>query len=113
MSVIEQVVARFSSSPRILSRKPSVLNEVLDVTTEVGDAGGCGAEARAKVPALKKVYPLKETVAGVPHRVSVASVARFVILGCGHWGSQMIHRRMQELFARFTSPPGVSLGKKF
>jgi hypothetical protein len=25
----------------------------------------------------------------------------------------MIHRRMQKLFARCTSPPGVSLGKKF
>jgi iron complex transport system substrate-binding protein len=32
LSVIGQAVARFSCSPRILSTKPSVLNEVLGVS---------------------------------------------------------------------------------
>jgi len=50
--------------------KPSVLNEVLDIMTEVGDADGCDVEARTKVHALKKAYPVEDTVAGVsPPRV--------------------------------------------
>ena len=49
---------------------------------EVGDAGGCGAEAHTKVPALKEAYPVEDTVAGVPPLgVGCIAVARFVILG--------------------------------
>jgi iron complex transport system substrate-binding protein len=108
LSVVEQTVASLSSSPHILSMNPTSLNEVLDTTIEVGDAVGCGAEARAKVSALRRrLTRVEEAVAGLP-RPSVGCIEWLdPPFSAGHWVPEMV--RMgggEELFAETGEPSG-------
>ena len=53
LDIVEQAAARLPKMPRLLSMNPTSLNEVLEVTIEVGDAVGRGEEVRRKVAALR------------------------------------------------------------
>lgn len=108
LNVVEQAAARLPKTPRVLSMNPTSLDEVLDVTIEVGDAVGRGAEVRRKVAALR------DRIAGVER--AVAGLAR-PRAGCiewldppfsaGHWVPEMVRiAGGQELFAEEGEPSG-------
>jgi iron complex transport system substrate-binding protein len=108
LSVVEQAVASLSSSPHILSMNPTSLNEVLDTTIEIGEALGCGAEARAKVSALRRrIARVEEAVAGLPLPHVGCIEWLDPPFSAGHWVPEMV--RMvggEELFAEIGESSG-------
>ncbi len=105
-SVVEQATAALSKTPRVLSMNPTTLNEVLDVTVEVGDAVGHGSEARAKVAALsERLAHVEEAVAGLS-RPRVGCIEWLdPPFSAGHWIPEMVRLAGgAELFARAGEP---------
>jgi iron complex transport system substrate-binding protein len=108
LSLVEQAVASLSSSPHILSMNPTSLNEVLDATIEIGDALGCGAEARAKVSVLRRrLARVEEAVAGLPPPHVGCIEWLDPPFFAGHWVPEMV--RMvggEQLFAEIGESSG-------
>ncbi len=106
LNVVEQAAAGLSKTPRVLSMNPTSLNEVLDVTIEVGEAVGCGMEARRKVGALRdRLDQVEKTVAGLP-RPRVGCIEWLdPPFSAGHWVPEMVRiAGGEELFARAGEP---------
>ena len=106
LSLVEQAAASLQSAPRILSMNPTSLNEVLDVTIEVGDTTGHGVEARAKVAALRKrLARIEEAMRGLP-RPRVGCLEWLdPPFSAGHWVPEMVRLAGgKELFARAGEP---------
>ena len=105
-NVVEQATAALPKTPRVLSMNPTTLNEVLDVTVEVGDAVGRGGEARARVAVLRgRLARVEEAVAGLP-RPRVGCVEWLdPPFSAGHWVPEMVRLAGgEELFARAGEP---------
>ena len=108
LNVVEQAVSVLPKTPLVLSMNPTSLGEVLDVTVEVGDAVGRGAEAREKVAALKRrLARVEETVAGLP-RPRVGCIEWLdPPFSAGHWVPEMVRLAGgEEIFAREGEPSG-------
>lgn len=106
LNVVEQAVAGLSKTPRVLSMNPTSLDEVLDVTIEVGDAVGHGLEARRKVGALQdRLDQVEQTVAGLP-RPRVGCIEWLdPPFSAGHWVPEMVRiAGGEEIFARTGEP---------
>ena len=106
LNVVEQAAAGLSKTPRVLSMNPTSLNEVLDVTIEVGEAVGCGMEARRKMGALRdRLDQVMKTVAGLP-RPRVGCIEWLdPPFSAGHWVPEMARiAGGEELFARAGEP---------
>ena len=105
-NVVEQATAALPETPRILSMNPTTLNEVLDVTIEVGEAVGRGGEARDKVVALReRLARVEEAVAGLP-RPRVGCIEWLdPPFSAGHWIPEMVRLAGgEELFAHAGEP---------
>ncbi len=108
LNVVEQAVSGLPKTPRVLSMNPTSLGEVLEVTVEVGDAVGRGAETRERVAALKsRLARVEETVMGLPW----PRVGCFEWLdppfSAGHWVPEMVRLAGgEELFAGEGEPSG-------
>ena len=105
-NVVAQAAAALPEMPRVLSMNPTTLNEVLDVTIEVGDAVGRGVEARAKVTTLReRLARIEGTVAGLP-RPRVGCIEWLdPPFSAGHWVPEMVRLAGgEELFARAGEP---------
>jgi iron complex transport system substrate-binding protein len=105
-NVVEQATAALPETPRVLSMNPTTLNEVLDVTVEVGDALGRGGEARVKVDALReRLARVEEAVAGLS-RPRVGCIEWLdPPFSAGHWIPEMVRLAGgEELFARGGEP---------
>jgi iron complex transport system substrate-binding protein len=105
-NVVEQATAALPKTPRVLSMNPTTLNEVLDVTVEVGDAIGHGGEARANVDALReRLARVEEAVAGLS-RPCVGCIEWLdPPFSAGHWVPEMVRLAGgEELFARAGEP---------
>jgi iron complex transport system substrate-binding protein len=105
-NVVEQATAALPETPRVLSMNPTTLNEVLDVTVEVGDALGRGGEARAKMAALsERLARVEEAVAGLS-RPRVGCIEWLdPPFSAGHWIPDMVQLAGgEELFARAGEP---------
>ena len=105
-NVVAQAAAALPEMPRVLSMNPTTLNEVLDVTVEVGDAVGRGVEARAKVTTLReRLARIEGTVAGLP-RPRVGCIEWLdPPFSAGHWVPEMVRLAGgEELFARAGEP---------
>lgn len=108
LNIVEQAVSGLPKAPRVLSMNPTSLGEVLNVTVEVGDAVGSGAETREKVAALKKrLARVEEMVAGLP-RSRVGCIEWLdPPFSAGHWVPEMVRLAGgEELFAREREPSG-------
>ncbi len=106
LSVVERAVASLQEAPRVLSINPTSLGEVLDATIEVGDAVGEGAQARAKVEALKRrLAHVEEAVAGLP-RPRIGCIEWLdPPFSAGHWVPEMVGMAGgDELFAKAREP---------
>ncbi len=105
-NVVEQATAALPETPRVLSMNPTTLNEVLDVTVEVGDALGRGSEARAKVDALReRLVRVEEAVAGQPWPRAGCIEWLDPPFSAGHWVPDMVRLAGgDELFARSGEP---------
>ena len=105
-NVVEQATAALPETPRVLSMNPTTLNEVLDVTVEVGDALGRGSEARAKVDALReRLVRVEEAVAGQPWPPAGCIEWLDPPFSAGHWVPDMVRLAGgDELFARSGEP---------
>ena len=105
-NVVEQATSALPKPPRVLSMNPTTLNEVLDVTVEVGDALDRGVEARAKVDALReRLARVEGAVAGLP-RSRVGCIEWLdPPFSAGHWVPEMVRLAGgEELFARAGAP---------
>ena len=105
-NIVEQATAALPETPRVLSMNPTTLNEVLDVTIEVGDAVGRGAEARARVAALReRLARVEEAMARLP-RPRVGCLEWLdPPFSAGHWVPEMVRLAGgEELFARAGEP---------
>ncbi len=108
LNVVEQAAAGLSKTPRVLSMNPTTLNEVLDVTVEVGDAIGRGAEVRREVAAQRdRLARVKGAVAGLP-RPRVGCIEWLdPPFSAGHWVPGMVRLAGgEELFAKEGEPSG-------
>lgn len=108
LGIVEREAARLPKTPRVLSMNPVSLDGVLDVTVEVGDAVGRGAEARTKVAALReRLTRVEETVAGLP-RPRVGCIEWLdPPFSAGHWVPEMVRfAGGEELFAEAGKPSG-------
>ena len=108
LNVVEQAAAGLSKTPRVLSMNPTTLNEVLDVTVEVGDAIGRGAEVRREVAAQRdRLARVKGAVAGLP-RPRVGCIEWLdPPFSAGHWVPGMVRLAGgEELFAKEREPSG-------
>ncbi|MDQ3942138.1 MAG: cobalamin-binding protein [Actinomycetota bacterium] len=106
LSVVGQAVDRLPRKPRILSMNPTSLGEVLEAAIEVGDALGCGEEAREKVAVLKKrLARVREAVMGLP-RPRVGCIEWLdPLFSAGHWVPEMVRLAGgEELFAEAGEP---------
>lgn len=106
LSVVEQAAARLPKTPHVLSMNPTSLDEVLDITVEIGDAVGHGAEVRQKVAALyERLARVEEAVAGRP-RPRVGCVEWLdPPFSAGHWVPEMVRLAGgEELFAEASEP---------
>ncbi len=106
LNIVEQAAAGLQETPRILSTNPTSLDEVLEATVEVGDAVGRGAEARAKVAALReRLARVEEAVAGLP-RPRVGCIEWLdPPISAGHWIPEMVRLAGgEELFAGAGEP---------
>jgi iron complex transport system substrate-binding protein len=107
-NVVEQATAALPETPHVLSMNPTTLNEVLEVTVEVGDAVGRGGEARAKVTTLReRLARVEEAVAGLP-RPRVGCIEWLdPPFSAGHWVPEMVRiAGGEELFACVGEPSG-------
>ncbi len=106
LNVVGQAVASLPKEPRIFSMNPTSLNEVLEVTVEVGDALGRGKEAREKVAALRtRLTHVEEAVAGLPRPRVVCIEWLDPPFTAGHWVPEMIRLAGgEELFAEAGKP---------
>ena len=105
-NIVEQATAALPETPRVLSMNPTTLDEVLDVTVEVGDAVGRGGEARERVGALsERLARVEEAVAGLP-RPRVGCIEWLdPPFSAGHWVPEMVRLAGgEELFARAGEP---------
>jgi iron complex transport system substrate-binding protein len=105
-NLVEQAAAALSETPRVFSMNPTTVNEVLDVTVEVGDAVGRGPEARARVTALReRLARVEEAVAGL-YRPYVGCIEWIdPPISAGHWVAEMVRLAGgEELFARVGEP---------
>jgi iron complex transport system substrate-binding protein len=110
-NVVGQAVARLPRRPRVLSVNPTSLDEVLEVTVEVGDALECGEEARERVAALRRgIARVQEAVAGLYERPRVGCIEWLdPPFSAGHWVPEMVRLAGgEELFAK-TGEPSVRL----
>jgi iron complex transport system substrate-binding protein len=85
---------------------PTTLDEVLNVTVEVGDAIGRGGEARERVSTLRKrLARVEEAVVGLP-RPRVGCIEwLYPPFSAGHWVPDMVRLAGgEELFARSGEP---------
>lgn len=108
LNIVEQAVSVLPKTLRVLSMNPMSLGEVLDVTVEVGDAVGRGAEAREKVAALKRrLAYIEETVAKLS-RPRVGCIEWLdPPFSAGHWVPEMVRLAGgKEIFAREGEPSG-------
>ena len=105
-NVVEQATAALPETPRVLSMNPTTLNEVLDVTVEVGDAVGRGGEAREKVSTLReRLARVEEAVAGLPRPRAGCIEWLDPLFSAGHWVPEMVWLAGgEELFARAGEP---------
>ena len=106
LNVVERAAAKLPEAPRVLSMTPTSLDGVLEATVEVGDAVGRGAEARAKVDALRgRLARVEEAVAGLP-RPRVGCIEWLdPPFSAGHWVPEMVRLAGgEELFARAGEP---------
>jgi iron complex transport system substrate-binding protein len=107
-NVVEQATAALPQTPRVLSMNPTTLNEVLDVTVEVGDALGRGSEARAKTASLsERLAHVEEAVVGLS-RPRVGCIEWLdPPFSAGHWVPGMVRLAGgEDLFARAGEPSG-------
>jgi iron complex transport system substrate-binding protein len=105
-NIVEQATAALLETPRVLSMNPTTLNEVLDVTVEVGDAVGRGSEVHAKVAALhERLARVEEAVAGLP-RPRVGCIEWLdPPISAGHWVPEMVRLAGgEEIFAHAGEP---------
>jgi iron complex transport system substrate-binding protein len=108
LGIVERAAARLPKTPRVLSMNPVSLDGVLDATVEVGDAVGCGAEARTKVAALReRLARVEETVAAL-RRPRVGCIEWLdPPFSAGHWVPEMVRfAGGEELFAEAGEPSG-------
>ena len=105
-NIVEQATAALPETPRVLSMNPTTLDEVLDVTVEVGDAVGCGAEARARVAALcERLARVEEAVAGLPRPRVGCTEWLDPPISAGHWVPEMVRLAGgEEIFAHAGEP---------
>jgi iron complex transport system substrate-binding protein len=107
LSVVEQAMAGLPKAPHVLSMNPSSLDEVLEVTVEVGDAVDRGEEAREKVGALRsRLARLEKAVAKFSKRPRVSCIEWLdPPFSAGHWIPEMIRLAGgEELFAEAGEP---------
>ena len=105
-NVVERAAAALPEMPRVLSLNPTTLNEVLDVTVEVGDAVGRGGEARTRVAVLReRLTRVEKAVARLP-RPRVGCIEWLdPPFSAGHWVPEMVRLAGgEELFARAGEP---------
>lgn len=108
LNVVEQVAAGLSKTPRVLSMNPTTLNEVLDVTVEVGDAVRRDMDVRREVAALRdRLARVEGAVAGLP-RPRVGCIEWLEPpFSAGHWVPGMVRLAGgEELFAKEGEPSG-------
>lgn len=91
MSVVERGVAGLDPAPRLISLNPSSLADVLEDLVTVGEAVGCGDEARREREALReRLARVEERVAGLPRpRVACLEWLDPLFSG-GHWVPEMV-----------------------
>lgn len=108
LNVVEQAAAGLSKTPRVLSMNPTTLNEVLDVTVEVGDAVGRGAKVRREVAALlDRLTVVERAVAGLPRPLVGCIEWLEPPYSAGHWVPGMVRLAGgEELFAEEGEPSG-------
>jgi len=108
LNVVEQAAAGLSKTPRVLSMNPTTLNEVLDVTVEVGDAVGRGAKVRREVAALlDRLAVVERAVAGLPRPLVGCIEWLEPPYSAGHWVPGMVRLAGgEELFAEEGEPSG-------
>ena len=102
LDVVMQAVDRSPKEPRVLSMNPTSLGGVLRAIGEVGDAVGCGEEAREKVAILRtRLARVEEAVAGLP-RLRVGCIEWLdPPFSAGHWVPEMVRfAGGEELFAK-------------
>jgi iron complex transport system substrate-binding protein len=105
-NVVERATAALPETPHVLSMNPTTLDEVLNVTVEVGDAIGRGGEARERVSTLhKRLARVEEAVVGLP-RPRVGCIEwLYPPFSAGHWVPDMVRLAGgEELFARSGEP---------
>jgi iron complex transport system substrate-binding protein len=105
-NVVERATAALPETPHVLSMNPTTLDEVLNVTVEVGDAIGRGGEARERVSTLRKrLARVEEAVVGLP-RPRVGCIEwLYPPFSAGHWVPDMVRLAGgEELFARSGEP---------
>jgi iron complex transport system substrate-binding protein len=105
-NVVERATAALPETPHVLSMNPTTMDEVLDVTAEVGDVIGRGDEAREKVSTLReRLTRVEEAVAGLP-RPRVGCIEWLdPPFSAGHWIPDMVWLAGgEELFARSGEP---------
>jgi iron complex transport system substrate-binding protein len=108
LGIVEQAASRLPNAPRVLSMNPVSLDGVLDATVEVGDAVGCGVEARTKIAALReRLTRVEDTVAGL-RRPRVGCIEWLdPPFSAGHWVPEMVRLAGgRELFAEAGEPSG-------
>jgi iron complex transport system substrate-binding protein len=105
-NVVEQATAALPETPHVLSMNPTTMDEVLDVTVEVGDAIGRGGEAREKVSTLReRLVRVEEAVAGQPWPRVGCIEWLDPPFSAGHWVPDMVRLAGgEELFARSGEP---------
>ncbi len=105
-NVVERATAALPETPHVLSMNPTTMDEVLNVTVDVGDALGRGDEAREKVSTLReRLARVEEAVAGLP-RPRVGCIEWLdPPFSAGHWVPDMVWLAGgEELFARSGEP---------
>ncbi|MBA4115267.1 MAG: cobalamin-binding protein [Rubrobacter sp.] len=108
LNVVEQAAAGLSKTPRVLPMNPTTLNEVLDVTVEVGDAVGRGAKVRREVAALlDRLAVVERAVARLPRPLVGCIEWLESPYSAGHWVPGMVRLAGgEELFAEEGEPSG-------
>jgi iron complex transport system substrate-binding protein len=108
LNVVEQAVARLPKMLRVLSMNPTSLDEVLEVTIEVGDAVDRGAEVRRKVAALRdRIAGVEGAATGLPRPSTGCIEWLDPPFSAGHWVPEMVQiAGGHELFAEEGEPSG-------
>jgi iron complex transport system substrate-binding protein len=107
LDVVEQAVIGLRDAPHVLSMNPTSLEGVLDATIKVGNAVGCGTEARKKVATLReRLARVEKAVEGLSTRPRVGCIEWLdPPFSAGHWVPEMVRTAGgEELFAKAREP---------